>query len=172
MWKGRHFNLLPPPPQNHCQHATERKANLEEATKDSVWQIISDEIKGPWSLKGYSGMWNNLNTTYGIAVARDCVMQMLKEADPEASFMVPTLIKTLQTFESFLDFNGAPFVLPAFHSNREVRSSVLATVNAASEDVTPTLTVTFLTISCPQRTQNLPAFALLLNDDSYSTGNS
>ena len=63
------------------QLGLQRKAHLEEAAKDSMRQIISDKIRVPWSLKGYSGMWNKLNTTYGIAVARDCVIQILKEAD-------------------------------------------------------------------------------------------
>ncbi len=63
----------------------QKKTLLEENTKENIRHIISTEIKGPGSLKGYRGMWNKLKTIYDIAVPRDTVMQLLKEADPAAS---------------------------------------------------------------------------------------
>lgn len=33
---------------------------------------------------GYRGMWNKLRTRYNLTVARDTVMRILKELDPEA----------------------------------------------------------------------------------------
>ena len=54
-------------------------------SEHTVREIIRREIEGPSSLLGYRGMWNKLRTTYDVTVARDMVMQILRELDPDAS---------------------------------------------------------------------------------------
>ena len=61
-----------------------RKRN-EETSGDQVKQIITNEVQGPSSLRGYRSMWNKLRTTYRITVPRETVMKILRDIDPEKS---------------------------------------------------------------------------------------
>ena len=45
-------------------------------------QIISGEIEGLASTKGYRALWSSLKMSYGINTQRDVVMKMLRDMDP------------------------------------------------------------------------------------------
>ena len=46
-------------------------------------QIISREIEGSASTKGYRALWSSLKVSYGINIQRDVVTKMLRELDPD-----------------------------------------------------------------------------------------
>ena len=54
-------------------------------TEESLRQIISKEIEGSASTKGYRALWSSLKASYGINVQRDVVMKMLRELDPDGT---------------------------------------------------------------------------------------
>ena len=45
-------------------------------------QIISREIEGSASTKGYRALWSSLKASYKINIQHDIVMKMLRELDP------------------------------------------------------------------------------------------
>ena len=51
-------------------------------TGESLIQIISGEIEGLASTKGYRALWSSLKMSYGINTQRDVVMKMLRDMDP------------------------------------------------------------------------------------------
>ena len=54
-------------------------------TEESLRQIISREIEGSASTKGYRALWSSLKVSYGINIQRDVVMKMLRELDPDGT---------------------------------------------------------------------------------------
>ena len=64
-----------------------KKASTDIANETSC-SIIKREVKGPSSLKGYQKIWNKLCVTYGITVARDRVIYLLRCIDSSNSAMV------------------------------------------------------------------------------------
>ena len=54
-------------------------------TEESLRQIISREIEGSASTKGYRALWSSLKVSYGINIQRDVVMKMLGELDPNGT---------------------------------------------------------------------------------------
>ena len=54
-------------------------------TIPALRRIITNELEGPGSLRGYRSMWHHLRISYGIIVRRDTVMQLIKEIDPQGN---------------------------------------------------------------------------------------
>ena len=54
-------------------------------TEESLRQIISREIEGSASTKGYRALWSSLKVSYGINIQRDVVMKMQRELDPDGT---------------------------------------------------------------------------------------
>ncbi|XP_028516806.1 uncharacterized protein LOC110245566 isoform X2 [Exaiptasia diaphana] len=63
-----------------------RRRNVE-ISDVAIRRAIQTELNGPGSLLGYRGMWNKLRQDYGVNVARDKVMKILKEMDPTGTEM-------------------------------------------------------------------------------------
>ena len=59
--------------------------NLEKNSNTVLRRIIRKELETPSECLGYRGMWHLLRKLYSIHVARDSVVQIVEEADPEGT---------------------------------------------------------------------------------------